>query len=123
MSNKGTQAAFANEVALAFLEHGFTSVRRPGEPKGLAPAARIRGDLVGLPVTTAVRACRTMDLPAAIREVQEEAQAEGNDLYVTVQRRRNMSSEPYDVLDSFCVLDLRSWLKIVARLHPEAVSS
>lgn len=122
-SNKGANYRFATEVALAHHERGFTTVRRPGEPKGVDAADKVRGDLVGLPVTTAVRACRTMDLPAAMREVQAEARAEGRDMYVSIQRRRAMNGQPHDVLDSYVVLDLRCWLDVLARLHPEAVTS
>lgn len=118
MSNKGAAYAFANEVALAHVEAGFASVRRPGEPKGLDPAARVRGDLLGLPLTTGVRNQVTLDLPSAIREVQAEARAEGHAVYVSIQRRRGCPVE-----DAFVTTDLRTWLLLLARLHPEAVTS
>lgn len=122
MSQKGKAYQFANEVALAHVAAGFTSVRRPGEPKGLPAAERVRGDLLGLPLTVACRSNNTLDLPAAMREVQAEAQAEGHDHYVSIQRRRAMNGQPHDVLDSFVLTDLRTWLQLLAKIHPEAVT-
>lgn len=118
MSNKGDSYIFRDRVALAHVEAGFTTVRRAGEPKGLSASERIRGDLEGLPVTVGVRNHLTPDLSEALREVQAESQAEGTGTYVSIQRRRGA-----DVLDSFVTTDLRTWLRILARLHPEVVAS
>lgn len=123
-SLKGKAYEFANEVALAFIDAGFTTVRRPGEPKGLRREERVRGDLLGLPLTVACRNQVTLDLPSAMREVKAEARAEGRDVYVSIQRRRNMSpTEPYDVGSSFVTTDLATFLRLLARLHPELVST
>lgn len=123
MSLKGKAYEFANEVALAFIDAGYTSVRRPGEPKGLPLAERVRGDLLGLPLTVACRNQNTLDLPSAMREVQAEARAEANEHYISIQRRRAMNGEPHDVLDSFVTTDLRTMLSLLRQLHPPTVST
>ena len=55
MSNKGDSHAFRNEVLLALHAAGLTTARKPQEPKGIPVSGRVRGDIVGLPVTIAVR--------------------------------------------------------------------
>lgn len=115
-SNKGSNYAFQNEVVLAFNEAGLTGVRRRRELKGLPPAAKVRGDLIGCPVTTAIRNGQRYDLAAALAEARAEAAAEHAELYVSIQSRRGRSVE-----DSFVVTDLRCWLRVLARLHPELV--
>lgn len=116
MNNKQISYRYRSEVLLLLHERGFHGATRPPEPKG--PDKLRTGSIIGLPVTTAVRASQTLDLSGALIEAQLEAEAEHNDVYVTVQARRGKP-----VGQSYVVTDLDTWLNILARLHPEAVSS
>lgn len=117
-SNKGRSYAFRNDVLLLLHEHGFRSATKPGEPRGLSPNDKVRGDILGLPVTTAVRCSKTLDLSNSLNEAQREAEAEGNDVFVSILARRS-----HPVEESFVVTSLDVWLSVLARLHPEAVTS
>lgn len=116
-SNKARSAAFAAEVVLAFHAAGFTSAVKAPEPKGLDPAERVRGSVLGLPITISTRSRQTLDLSGAMDEARREAQAEGRDLYVSIQRRRS-----HTVKDAYCTLPLSALLRVLARLHPELLS-
>lgn len=118
MSNKGASYEFRNDVLLLLHEHGFWSATKPGEPRGLAPEDKVRGDILGLPVTTTVRCAQTPKLSTYVTEAQREARAEGNDVHVTVVKRRD-----HPTAESFVVTSLDVWLFILARLHPEAVTT
>ncbi len=117
VSSKGESYAFRDQVVLALHDAGFTSAHRPGEPRGRSAAEKVRGDVLGLPVTIAVRNTVHLDLSGALREAQREAHAEGHELYVSVQSRRG-----HPVENSFVTTDLATWLRMLARLHPEAVT-
>lgn len=119
-SNKGTAYQFRNDVLLLLHDSGFTAATKPSEPKGVEPSEkRPRGDVVGMPVTLACRSGSTkLDLSGALNEVQREAHAEGHDVYASVHKRRG-----HPVEQAFVVTDLTTWLRVLARLHPEAVTS
>ena len=123
MSNKGEAAAFRSEVLLLLHEAGFHSARRPPEPKNVAAADKVHGDIIGLPITVAVRSSQTLDLSGALNEAKREAHAEGLDHYISIQRRRAMHGKTHDGLDSFVTTDLRTMLSLLAQLHPEAVTT
>jgi hypothetical protein len=118
-SHKGENYAFRNDVILAHVEAGFTSAHRPAERHGGVGPRHLHGDILGLPITIGVRNSVTIDLPGSLRQVRAEAAAEGHDTFVSIQRYRGAS----DVLDSFTCLDLRTWLQVLRRLHPEALHS
>lgn len=86
-SLKGLNYAFRLEVIMALRQAGYTSAFRPQEPEG--GAGEIHGDVLGVTgCTIAVRNQRDLALAEAMNEVEREAMAEGNELYVSVQRRR-----------------------------------
>jgi hypothetical protein len=114
LSLKGENYAFRDQVVLLHHDRGLTSARRAGEPRN---QQQPRGDVLGLPVTVAVRNAVTIDLSGALREAQAEAEAEGHDVYVSVQRRHGQPVE-----QSFVTMPLDVWLTVLRRMHPELVS-
>ena len=118
-SNKGQAKAFLSELILCMHARGFHSASRPPEPKNVPPTEKVRhGNIIGLPVTTAVRSSASLDLSGSVREAQEEATAEGHDVYVAITPRRGKPIEA-----SYVVTTLEVWLTVLARLHPEAVTA
>jgi hypothetical protein len=116
VSNKGTAYQFRNEVLLLLHERGFSTAVRVGEHRGQPKP--VHGDIVGLPTTTAIRSGVSMDLAGAVQEAQREAEAEEHDVYVSVHKRRG-----HPVEDSFVVTTLDVWTRVLAKLHPEAVTT
>lgn len=114
-SNRSRHAEWRDKVLLAFHRHGLHGVTVP--PYAPASAAP-RGDILGVPGwTIATRNQRAVDLADAMREVAREANAEGNDRYVSVQQRRG--DEPDG---AYAIMPLRIFLNVLTELHPEAVA-
>ena len=76
----------------------------------------MRGDILGLPVTVATRNQKTLDFAEAMREVEAEAQAAGQQVYVSVQARKG-----YLLGESYATLTLNGLLEVLARAYPDSV--
>lgn len=116
MSNKSAAYSYRMEVLLLLHEHGFHGAHRPREPKGVADEERrVHGDIIGVDgVTIAVRNQRELALAEAATEVEREAEAEGNDLFVSIQARRS-----HPIGSSFATMPLTVFLRLLAIAAPQ----
>ena len=86
-SLKGAAYNFRSEVLLALHAAGFGSATKPREYKGLDPAERVHGDILGVQgVTIATRNQRDLALSKAVDEAKREADHEGNALWVVASQ-------------------------------------
>ena len=117
MSNKAAAYRFRNELLCMLHEQGWRSAVRPPERKGL-PDKPVQGSILGLPATVTVRSRIHVLLSEAVDDAKRKAAAEGNELFFTVQARRDAPS----LEDSFVLTDVATWLKVMRQLYPDQVS-
>jgi hypothetical protein len=116
-SNKARNYAFRLEVIMALRAAGYTSAFRPEEPKNVAPG--MHGDVLGVPgCTIAVRNQRDLALAEAMNEVEREATAEGNDLYVSVQHRR-----AHPVEQAYATMPLHVFIRLLTHVLPPCAAA
>lgn len=108
-SNKGASYVYRLEVLEALHAAGFTGAHRPRERHARDAAPQAHGDILGLPLTLAVRNERSLGLAEALDEAAHEAQAQGHELFAVVAHRRGHA----DVLDSYAVTSLDVLIKFM----------
>jgi hypothetical protein len=119
MSNRGANEEFLTRVLVYLHLSGFTRARHRDPLRGASLLEKTEsdvGDVVGLPLTIAVRNQRDLVLSEALNEVAREAKNAGNDLYASIQSRRG-----HDIGESYATMPLRVLCDLIARLYPEEV--
>jgi hypothetical protein len=111
-SLKGANYAYRAEVVAALNDAGLLTAAAAPEAKGReGEQRRCGGDIVGvLGWTVAVRNQRDLALSEAADEVAREAQAEGSNLYVSIQHRTG-----HPVASSYCTMPLSVLLNLLPR--------
>jgi len=113
--SRGPTERFRNEVLLALHAEGFSDAYKA--PQATSDSPQVRGDVLGIAgVTVAVRCQRDLALAEAADEVAREAAAEGNDIFVSIQARRNLTGDDDGVLQSYCTMPLSVLLTVLQRL-------
>ncbi len=111
---RGPTERFRDQVLLAMHQAGFVDAHKA--PQSTSAAPQVRGDILGMGLTVAVRCQRDMALAEAADEVEREALAEGNDIFVSIQARRNTHGNDDNVLNAYATMPLHVLLKVLQRL-------